>query len=105
MALLTVQNATNGIASVSFGAANSGGDTVPAGTRGAGWDLSVLLLVRNADAANKTVTVDGTPYVVTSGGGIAVVPVYAGTYGMVKSITYSAVTSVTVAAVRVAPAP
>lgn len=105
MALLAVQDATAGIASVSFSAAAGGGDTVPAGTRGGGWDLSVLLIVRNGDAASKTVTVDGTPYVVPATTGVAVVPVYAGTYGMVKSITYSAVTSVTVAAVRVAPAP
>ncbi len=105
MALLAVQDGSAGLASVSFTAAAGGGDTIPGGTRGAGWDLSVLLIVRNGDAADKTVTVNGTGYLVPATTGLAVIPVYAGTYGMVKSVTYSAVTSVTVAAVRVAPTP
>jgi hypothetical protein len=105
MALLAVQNATAGLQDVVFSAATGGGDTAPAGTRAAGWDLGVFLVVNNRDAASKTVTVDGTAYVVPLTTGVAIIPLYAGTYGTVKAITYSAVTSLFVAAVRVAPAP
>lgn len=105
MALLALQDASAGLENVTFTAAAGGGDTIAGGTRGAGWDLSVILIVRNGDVATKTVTVNGTAYVVPATTGVAVIPVYAGTWGTVKAVTYSAVTSLTVAAVRVAPAP
>ena len=104
MAALTVQDATAGLANVVMGAASGGGDTVLSGTRAAGWDLATVLIVRNTDVATKTVTVDGVPYVVPATTGIAAIPVYAAP-AAVKPITYSAVTGVTIAAVRFGPVP
>lgn len=104
MAALAIQDASAGLQAVTMSAATAGGDTIAGGSRAAGWDLSVFLLVSNASAAAVTVTVAGTAYAVPAAG-IAVVPVYAAAYGTVRAITYSASASVTVAAVRLAPAP
>src|SRR6266508_21414 len=105
MALLTVQDASNGLASVAFVAASAGGDTVPRGRRGAGWSTGVLVEVRNASAGAVTVTAAGPAgvtrqYIVPATTGTAMIPVH-GIYDHVETVTYSAVTSVTVAAVRV----
>ncbi len=102
MALLATQDASAGLASVTMSAASGGGDTVAAGSRAAGWDLGVFLLVRNADATATTVTVDGVPFSVPATTGTAVIPVYRTAVGTVLSITYSKVTSLTVAAVQLA---
>lgn len=101
MAALTVQDASAGLQDVTFAAASGGGDTIAGGSRAAGWDLGVLLIARNTDAATKTVTVNGVGYVVPANTGIALIPVYSATYGTVRAITYSAVTNLTVAAVRI----
>lgn len=102
MALLTVQDARNGAANVTRQAAAAGGDTIPPAAQAAGWGLGVFLVVQNTDAAAKTVTVDDTPYVVPATTGLAIIPVKGVYPDNPKSITYSAVTNVSVAAVRIA---
>lgn len=97
MALLTLQD-NNGFTPV---AAAAGGDQVPQGTRAGGWDLPVVLYVNNAGVGSTTVTVDGRDTVVAAGD-IALIPVYGIYHGQAKGVTYSGVTSVTVAAVNLA---
>lgn len=99
MALLTLQDATEG-AVVTLAAA-AVGDQIPQGTRAGGWGLSHVLLVRNGDVAAHTVTVAGMAAVNVPAGGHAVIPVFGIYRGAARDVTYSAVTSVTVAAVRV----
>jgi len=100
MAVLAVDDASNGIANVTMVAAAGGGDSVAAGIKVGGWELPVVVVVRNGDASSKTVTVQGTGYVVLASG-IAVIPVRGSAkYGDSVAITYSAVTSVTVGAAR-----
>lgn len=103
MAVVAIQEAANGNQNVTFGAA-ANGDTVAAGVQAAGWELPVVLLVKNGDAAAKTVTVDGVGYVIPATTGFGVIPIRAGAFNSPKLITYSALTSVTVAAVRLARA-
>lgn len=104
MALLTRQTATITGLEATYVAASAGGDTVAPGD-------NVVLHVKNDDATDKTVTVvvPGTSFgqalpdvdvVVTAGEDRFIGPLSAGlaTDGVV-SITYSAVTSVTVAAI------
>lgn len=101
MALLATQDASAGLQDVVMGAANAGGDTVTPGARAGGWGTGVFLLVRNTDAAAKTVTVRGVAYVVPLTTGIAVIPI-SGVYpNNPVPVTYSAVTGVTVAAVQI----
>lgn len=102
MALLATQDASAGNQNVTLSAANGGGDTIACGARAAGWDLGVFLLVRNADTTATTVTVAGVPFVVPANTGTAVIPVYAAQVGTVFAVTYSKVTSLTVAAVQMA---
>jgi hypothetical protein len=106
MADLSYQQAATVGADCVFAAAAGGGDTVPVSPRG-------LLIVRNADATSKTVTVvvPGTKYgqalpditkVITTGNFAVFGPFPADLdngSGLVN-ITYSDVTSVTVAAVQ-----
>lgn len=99
MAVLTIQEAQDGIQSVTMGSA-ADGDQIASGAEMGGWDLPVILLVRNTDAAAKTVTVDGIAAVVPATTGIAAIPVRSGPIGALKTITYSALTGVTVAALR-----
>jgi hypothetical protein len=104
MADLATQNAQDGLTGVSFTAANAGGDTVEAGSGGAGWDLAVILMVNNlAGAAARTVTVTGLPAVIVPNGQIGLIPVRSIYRGTRLAVTYSAVTSLTVAAVQLAP--
>ncbi|MGH6690892.1 MAG: hypothetical protein ACREF4_09470, partial [Gammaproteobacteria bacterium] len=105
MALLAVQDASDGAQSVTFQAAAGGGDQVPRGARAGGWSTGVVLLVRNTDVATKTVTATGPAgvtrqFVVPVTTGFAVIPVYGFGTAALEAITYSAVTGVTVAAVR-----
>lgn len=100
MALLTVQDARNGLQSVVMGAAAGGGDQIPQGTKAA-WSLPVFLLVRNADTTATNVTVKGVVYAVPATTGTAVIPVFGVYFGAPVGVTYSKVTSLTVAAVRV----
>lgn len=99
MALLAVQDGSAGIPPT-FAAATGGGDTIAAGASSGGWRRPVVLIVKNLDAATKTVTVAGkTPVVVPATSGIGIIPIDSGNMGDVIGVTYSAVTSVTVAAV------
>ena len=103
MAALTVQDGSNGIQSLALSAATGGGDTIAGGSRTGGWSHDVALVVLNLDAAAKTVTVNGVGYVVPATGSnnnLAIIPVNSGVHGQVRPITYSAVTSLWVAAVR-----
>lgn len=103
MALLAVQDASAGLAPT-FVAATAGGDTVSTDGSGqaGGWTIGLALLVRNADVANKTVTVEGMAPLVVAASGEGVIPIPAKHFGAVAAVTYSAVTAVTVAAVRLA---
>lgn len=101
MAAIPIQECDLGNQNVSFAAA-ANGDTVAAGVKNGGWELPVALLVKNADVATKTVTVDGVGYVIPANTGFGVIPIRAGAAGTAKPITYSALTSLTVAAVRLA---
>ena len=102
MAALTVQDGSGGYAAASFAAATGGGDTVAGGIIDGGWHLPVVLLVKNADASSTNVTVGSLPAVsVPATTGVAVIPVVGGVpYGQAVAVTYSKVTSLTVAAVR-----
>jgi hypothetical protein len=106
MATLTLQQApVTGLADLVFDPADALGDDVPAAAGAA-------LLVRNDDGTSKTVTVTtpGTvsglaiedPQVVIAAGDIAVIPLVSRVFGSTVQVAYSAVTSVTVAAVQVA---
>lgn len=107
MAILTIQDAdVSGLANVAFVAATALGDEVPTGA-------GVALLVRNTDVATKTVTIN-TPgtvrgldianpaVIVPATTGLAVIPMIRQVFGASAQITYSAVTGLTVAAVRLA---
>lgn len=97
MAVLTVEDASKGIQSLTMNVAAAGGDSVAAGVKMGGWELPVVIVVRNTDAATKTVTVQGANYVVPASTGIALIPVRGSVrYGDSVAITYSAVTGVTV---------
>ena len=100
MAALTVQDGSAGLAP-SFGAATGAGDTVAGGIFDGGWSLPVVLVVKNADATSTNVTVGSLPAVsVPATSGTAVIPVVGSPYGAAVPVTYSKVTSLTVAAVR-----
>lgn len=103
MAALTVQDLSNGSGLPTFVAAAAGGDTVVTDTSGAGagWDLGLYLVVRNTDAATKTVTVEGLAgVVVPATTGFAILPIARKHFGNPRNVTYSAVTGVTVAAIQ-----
>lgn len=103
MAELTLQDGSAGIANIAFAAA-AVGDQIASGTRAAGWDLGIVLLVKNASiSASRTVTVEGHPAIVVPISGQGIVPAYRQKYGSLKTITYSAVADLTVAAVRLTP--
>lgn len=106
MAAITIQNIPDGgLANATFAAANGGGDTVAIGGRRAGGfdNDTVLLLVRNANAATRDVTVGGgSPITVPATTGFSVIPVYSeGINDPSVAVAYSAVTNVDVAAVRI----
>lgn len=103
MAAITVQSGGAGWAgdAAAYVAATGGGDTVAGGVRAGGWYLPVVLLVRNGDATATNVTVAGLPAVsVPATTGVAVIPVTGSPYGAAVAVTYSKVTSLTVAAAR-----
>lgn len=101
MALLAVQDASHGLASVVFSAASAGGDQVPQGTRASGWVFGMALLVSNGDASPHDVTVAGDEPFTVPAGGLAVIPVTGIYNGAPRDVAYDGVTGVTVAAVRV----
>jgi hypothetical protein len=105
MAVIAIQNGTGGLADVTTAAATGGGDTIAQGTRAAGWDQSVVLVVRNADATLTNVTVNGVVYACPATTGLSLIPVGGIYFGSPVAVTYSKVTSLTVGAVRLAPAP
>ena len=97
MAVFAVEDASAGIQSLTMNAAAGGGDSAPAGVKIGGWELPVVLVVRNTDASSKTVTVAGVAYVVPATTGIALIPIRGSyKYGDSVAITYSATTGVTV---------
>ena len=97
MAVFAVEDASKGIQSLTMNVANGGGDSTLAGSRVGGYELPVVLVVRNTDAASKTVTVAGVAYVVPATTGIALIPIRGSQkYGDSVAWTYSAVTGVTV---------
>lgn len=96
-----------GLASVTFAAATGGGDTIAYGSKSlAGYEqYSVLLLVKNTNAATKDVTVDSLAAVTCPATtGMSIIPVpNEGLNDASVAVTYSDVTNVTVAAVRILP--
>jgi len=106
-AISIVDVPATGLASVTFAAATGGGDTIASGTKSlAGYEqYSVLLLVKNANAGTADVTVGSLAAVtVPASTGFAVIPVpNEGLNDASVAVTYSGVTSLTVAAVRVLP--
>ncbi|OLF07752.1 hypothetical protein BLA60_25825 [Actinophytocola xinjiangensis] len=103
MAAITIQNVTNaGNADVAFAAANSGGDTIAGGTRSVGgWELeTVALIAINGHSGSQTVTVGGVAVPIAAGD-TAVIPVpNEGLNDASVAVTYSGVTALTVAAIR-----
>lgn len=100
MAALTLQAVPAGGLDIgALAAAAGGGDTVQVtNNEMGGWESSpAVFIVRNGDAASKTVTVDGTALIVAAGA-IGIVPLKTGYGGKNIAVTYSAVTSVTVGA-------
>jgi len=105
MAALTVNDGSAGFATATFDTPNAGGDTIAVGraTVAGGWQLPVVLLVNNTDAATRTVTVGSQAgVVVPATTGRAIIPVLVGqsAIGTPVPVTYSAVTNLTVLAVR-----
>lgn len=108
MSLLAYQQAKPTGQAVTMQAASGGGDTIPVSANGA-------LLVRNGDASQKTVTivVPGEQYgqarpdipVVVAAGATALIGPFpfdlADPVTRLVNVTYSAVTSVTVAAITI----
>ncbi len=101
MALIPIQEGELGVQSVTMQAA-VGPDTIQAGIVMGGWELPTILVVRNADAATKTVTVDGVAYIVPATTGLAIIPIRRGIGTPLVTVTYSATTSLTVGALRLA---
>jgi hypothetical protein len=106
MAALTIQDAPKaGLANAAFTACNAGGDTVAAGSKqAAGWDLhTVILIVRNTNAATRDVTVGAlAPVTVPATTGVSIIPVpNEGINDASVAISYSAVTNLDIAAVRI----
>lgn len=107
MAALTIADVpAAGLADIGLTAAGAGGDTIAYGTKAAaGWEeYSVLLVVRNGDASSHDVTVGGRSAVTVAAGKVGIIPVpNEGLNDASVAVTYSAVTSVTVGAVRILP--
>ena len=103
MADLATQNANNGSGQITTVAATAGGDTIEAGSGAGGWDLGMFLLVNHTTTGTKTVTVAGHAPVTVQANSIALIPVRSTYRGSRLGITYSAVTSLAVAAVQVGP--
>jgi hypothetical protein len=107
MAVLVVQDApVSGLANITLVAATAGGDVAPSG-------IGVALVVKNTDAATKTITIT-TPgtvsglaiadisQIVPATTGIGVFPLVGRVTGALAQISYSAVTGVTVGLIRLA---
>lgn len=107
MAALTITDVpAAGLADIALASATSGGDTIAYGSKQAGgYELySVLLVVRNGDASSKAVTVGSLSAVTVAAGKVAIIPVpNEGLNDASVAVSYDAVTSVTVAAVRILP--
>jgi len=103
MAAITIQEVTGaGNADVTFTAATGGGDTVASATKSfGGWESSTVALIAiNGAGVTQTVTVGGVAVPVLAGD-TAVIPVpNEGLNDASVAVTYSAVVTLTVAAVR-----
>ena len=88
-------------ADIAFVAANAGGDTVASGIENAQHSLNgVYVLADNGDVAERTITIDGVAHAVPAGE-LHALPANKGVYpGTALAVTYDAVTSLTVAAIR-----
>lgn len=107
MATLAIQEATvEGLDNVAFQAADTLGDDAPTGA-------GLALLVKNTDTAGKTVTVvtpgtvrgldiEDPAMIVPATTGLAVLPLLRSVFGSTAAISYSAVTNLSVAVVRLA---
>lgn len=106
MATLELQDARDGLADLQFSAASAGGDQMASGSLAGGWQLPIVLVVRNGDTTTTDVTVSvpglsiDTVVTVPASGAIAVVPVKQQKYEINTDLSYSKVTSLEVAAVR-----
>lgn len=103
MAALTVQTVAELGADVGAGAAAApGGDTVTlTAHETGGWDTgAAFLLVRNGGAGAITCTVGAAAPLSIAAGASAVIPLRTGYGGATIAVAYSAVTTVTVAAVK-----
>lgn len=101
MATLALQDASAGLGNVAFVAAAGGGDACPGGAEAGGWALPVALIVRNGGAGSINVTVGGLPLAAVPAAATAIFPVAVGQkVGALVPVTYSGVTTVTVAAVK-----
>lgn len=104
MAALIIRDASNGLDSITFEAA-AAGQEMPSGVRAGGWDQSLVLLVRNANALNpRTVTVTGHPPITVPASGFGVLPVFQVRLFGLKAITFDNVADVSVAALLLSPA-
>lgn len=101
MAAIEVQDLEDGVLDdLTFASATGGGDTVVGGTSAGGWQLPVYLVYINGHGGPQTVTVAGQPAVPIAAGDTAIIRVNGG-YGQAsRAVTYSGVTSLTVAAFR-----
>lgn len=104
MAVLTVQDVGEGLGSLTFVAADAANDTVKPGAENANFHLDgAFVLVKNDDLAAINVTVSNRPDVYNvPAGAIGVVPCNQGAnLSPGLEVAYSAVASVTVAAIHV----
>ncbi|MGH9247953.1 MAG: hypothetical protein ACRD0W_00310 [Acidimicrobiales bacterium] len=100
MATLALQDASAGLGNIAFVAAAGGGDSIPSGVQVGGWALPVALIVRNGGAGAINVTVQGLGVVSVPAAADAIFPVLGTKFGRLIPVTYSGVTTVTVAAVK-----
>ena len=103
MAAITVQDVpASGLADCSFASANGGGDTIAGGTKSyGGWEQSTVALIAiNGHSSAQTVTCGGVAVPVAAGD-TAIIPVpNEGLNDASVAVTYSGVTALTVAAVK-----
>lgn len=105
MAAIPIQTVPEGgLASCTFAAAANGDTIADGGKRSGGYDLNtMLLIVRNTNAATRDITVGGgTAVTCPALTGVSVIPVFSEGQGDPSvAVTYSALTGLDVAAVLI----
>lgn len=105
MAAIPIQTVPEGgLGTVTFAAAANGDTIADGGKRAGGYDLnSILLIVRNTNAATRTITVgDNAPVTIAATTGVSIIPVFSEGIGDPSVlVAYSALTNVDVAAVLI----